>query len=39
MTPHRQHRSDGSSCELAAPDVVAVPGMLGRAIDNAGLDK
>lgn len=39
MTSFNKHRSDWSSFEQAAPEVVSALGMLGRAVDNSGLDK
>ncbi|MDJ0037088.1 AhpD family alkylhydroperoxidase [Pantoea allii] len=39
MTSHSHNRSDWSTFERAAPEVVAALSMLGKAVDNAGLDK
>ncbi len=39
MTPLFDRRSDWSSFKQAAPGVVAALGMLGKAVDDSGLDK
>jgi AhpD family alkylhydroperoxidase len=39
MTPLFDRRSDWPSFEQAAPGVVTALGMLGKAIDDSGLDK
>lgn len=39
MASYSHHRSDWSTFEQAAPEVVAALGMLGKAVDHAGLDK
>lgn len=39
MTPLFDRRSDWPSFEQAAPSVVAALGMLGKAVDDSGLDK